>query len=319
MIIPLHDTTADRIADRLVSIRREGGGVALSRVLTLLVPVGAAGAEEAIAAANRASMEHPCRVIVLVEEDPDAAAVLDAEIRVGGDAGASEVVVLHLPGALPDQADGLVMPLLLPDVPVVTWWPDRLPEHPAGTPLGALAVHRVTDSAHAAGALDDRLARLRGGYSPGDTDLAWTRLTWWRAHLAAILDEPPDEAVRGVLVDGCAEDPSVRLLAAWLGWKLRCPVEVVTRCGAGDLRRVELARAGGVTAIDRPEGSEEATLRLPGAAHRRVHLARRPLADCLAEELRRLDEDVVYGAVIGAGLDWLARGDHLTLTDGTGR
>ena len=310
MIIPLYDTTAHEIADRLVTIRREGGAIALSRVLTLLVPVGAAAAEGVIAAANQASTEHPSRIIVLVERDPTGTPTLDAEIRVGGDAGASEVIVLRLRGSLIDQQDNLITPLLLPDVPIVTWWPDRLPTSPRATPLGALANHRVTDATMASGSLVSRLQSLRLGYTPGDTDLAWTRVTRWRAHLAAIYDLAPHEPVTHVVIGGQAGHPSLDLLAAWLGWKLGCPVTMARRGTRGGLTRVELHRPGGVAVIDRPRGSDEATLVIPGRADQRLHLSVPTLGDCLSEELRRLDEDRVYGDVITRGLDWLAEPGH---------
>ncbi|MCL2317242.1 MAG: glucose-6-phosphate dehydrogenase assembly protein OpcA [Actinomycetia bacterium] len=303
MIIPLYDTTANEVADKLVSVRREGGAVALSRVLTLLVPVGAAAAEDAIKATNHASMEHPCRVIVLVERDPGAAPALDAEIRVGGDAGASEVVVLRLRGTTADHLDSVVTPLLLPDVPIVTWWPDTMPTCPSTSPLGRVADRRVTDSRLAEGPVAERLAQLRACYAPGDTDLAWTRLTWWRAHLAAILDQPPYEVVTRVVIYGHDEHPSPDLLAAWLGWKLHCPVRLIR--GAVTLTRVDLERPSGTVTIERPDGSDMADLTLPGAARQRFPLPRRPVADCLSEELRRLDPDPVYGRVLADGLDWI--------------
>jgi len=316
MIIPLYDTTANEVADKLVSVRLEGGVIALSRVLTLLVPVGAAAAEEAIATANQASMEHPCRLIVLIEGDPTGKAALDAEIRVGGDAGASEVVVLRLRGGMNSQQASLVTPLLLPDVPVVTWWPDRMPESPAAEPLGAVAGRRVTDSRQAPGSRAEKLARLRDGYTPGDTDLSWTRLTWWRAHLASILDRAPFEPVTGVVVTGPPENPSPVLLGTWLGWKLRCPVELVALDSVNSLTRVELQRPSGTVTIDRPDSTNLATLTIPGSITRRFTLAHQSLADCLSEELRRLDEDVVYGEVVGRGFDWLGQEVHSDQIDG---
>ena len=311
MIIPLYDTTAQQIAARLVQVRREGGAIALSRVLTLVVPVGAAAAERGIRAANQASTEHPSRIIVVVDRDPTGQATLDAEIRVGGDAGASEVIVLRLRGSLIDQPDNLITPLLLPDVPIVTWWPDRLPPCPAATPLGALAQRRVTDAAMAPGSLAERLDRLRDGYTPGDTDLSWTRITRWRAHLAAILDLPPYEAVTQAVVVGLRDHPSVDFLAGWLGWTLRCPIRVLRQGREGGLTRVELHRASGVVTIERPLGAHEARLITPGRPEQRFHLRVPSLAGCLSEELRRLDEDRVYGEVVTQGLPWLAEEDHL--------
>ena len=318
MIIPLYDTTANAIADKLVAIRREGGVVALSRVLTLLVPVGAGQAEQAIAAANEASMEHPCRVIVLVERDAKGEPTLDAEIRIGGDAGASEVVVLRLRGPLVDQLDSLVTPLLLPDVPVVTWWPDRLPVCPADMPLGALADHRVTDSRNATDSVDARLQRLRDGYRSGDVDLAWTCLTWWRAHLASLLDRPPFEPVTAVTITGRIDDPPAMLLAAWLGWKLGCGVTVVHQSQVDAMTRVVLHRTSGDLAIGRATGSNEAVVSVPGFADQRIRLGPRGLSDCLSEELRRLSEDTTYGDVVDKGLAWLAQPGHLMRVDDNG-
>ena len=63
--------------------------------------------EEAIEAANDASREHPMRVIVLSRgTDRDEKARLDGQIRVGGDAGASEVVVLRAYGEVGGDEEG---------------------------------------------------------------------------------------------------------------------------------------------------------------------------------------------------------------------
>ncbi|WP_211266835.1 glucose-6-phosphate dehydrogenase assembly protein OpcA, partial [Rhodococcoides corynebacterioides] len=90
MIVDLPSTTTGDVSKKLVEIRESGGAVTLGRVLTLVVLTkSVSGAEDAIAAANEASREHPCRVIVLAPDDRDAPPGLDAQIRVGGDAGAS--------------------------------------------------------------------------------------------------------------------------------------------------------------------------------------------------------------------------------------
>ncbi|MCZ9338709.1 glucose-6-phosphate dehydrogenase assembly protein OpcA, partial [Streptomyces sp. TRM76130] len=63
---------------------------------------------------------------------------LDAEVRLGVDAGTGETVVLRLYGDVVDHAQSVVLPLLLPDAPVVVWWPVNAPLEPAKDPLGAL-------------------------------------------------------------------------------------------------------------------------------------------------------------------------------------
>jgi glucose-6-phosphate dehydrogenase assembly protein OpcA len=131
VIKDLPNTTVSKVSKALVEIREEGGVVALGRVLTLIIQTKFSGIEAAVKAANESSREHPCRIIVLAEEDakPKAKATskLDAQIRVGGDAGASEVIVLRAHGEAAKHSAGLVTGLLLPDAPVVAWWPGEAP------------------------------------------------------------------------------------------------------------------------------------------------------------------------------------------------
>ena len=149
MIVDLPSSTVSAVNKKLVDLRESGGVLALGRVLTLVIVTDdGGGIERAIEAGNSASREHPCRVIVLARGQRRAAARLDAQIRVGGDAGASEVVVLRGYGALAaDEAGaGMVMPLLLPDAPVVAWWPGEAPAVPSTDAIGRLAARRITDA-----------------------------------------------------------------------------------------------------------------------------------------------------------------------------
>ncbi|QTE31141.1 glucose-6-phosphate dehydrogenase assembly protein OpcA [Pengzhenrongella sicca] len=304
MIIEMPSTTTNDVNKRLVKLRDEGGAVALGRVLTLIVDVGTSDVEEAIEAANFASREHPCRVIVIAPNNRRAADSLDAQIRIGGDAGASEVVVLHPSGALREHGDTLVIPLLLPDAPIVAWWPYEVPANPASDPIGRMAQRRITDStecSHPLGALH----QLATVYEPGDTDLAWTRITLWRGLLAAALDQPPYEPVTKVVVAGESTHPSVDLLAAWLAQELRCPVEIERKKDAPAITLVRLERKSGSIVLDRPDG-KTAALRQPGQPEHRISLPIRQLAECLAEELRRLDSDEVYADALTKGLARLA-------------
>ena len=138
MIVDLPKTTTSAVSKSLVRIREEGGAVALGRVLTLVIATKLGEEEEAIEAANDASREHPMRVIVLStdEEDTTSEPRLDAQIRVGGDAGASEVIVLRAYGDVATDHESLITGLLLPDAPVVAWWPGIAPERVSTSAIG---------------------------------------------------------------------------------------------------------------------------------------------------------------------------------------
>ncbi|RGE17935.1 glucose-6-phosphate dehydrogenase assembly protein OpcA [Leucobacter sp. wl10] len=297
MIEELPGTSVSAVARRLVSMRQESGVAALGRVLTLVIAATGSLDEAVVEAANDASNEHPMRVIVLLTR-PEGAPRLDAEIRVGADAGASEVVVLRAYGDVCTGVESLVSGLLLPDAPVVVWWPGDAPERPGSDPLGRIAQRRITDSASITDAAEQ--ARRIDAYTPGDTDLAWTRLTRWREHLAAMLDQPPFDAVTSVDVVGKAGSMSTQLLAAWLQLALERP----TVCRLPDenqlaegVRSVTLSRASGDAVLERVSGSRT-LLRQPGHPTHEIALPRRTLSECLAEELRRLDEDVMYRRVL---------------------
>lgn len=301
MIIDLPDTTASQVSKTLVRIRDEAGAVALGRVLTLIISSIIGEEEVVIAAANEASREHPMRIIVVSTDVAATTTRLDAEIRVGGDAGASEVIVLRAHGDTASDLRGLVTGLLLPDAPVVTWWPGECPDAVCETPLGQLAQRRITDSA-ATRDPRDTLERITAGYRPGDTDFAWTRLTLWRAQLAAALDQPPYEQITRVQVSGAPDSPSTALLAAWLGLRLSVPVEVDVDDGnpSSGIHRVILHRASGEIRLERTRNGV-ATLQQPGQPTHELSLPRRGLRECLAEELRRLDPDDEFGAVLTSG------------------
>lgn len=315
MIVDLPATSVSNISKALVKIREEGGAVALGRVLTLVIATHLGQEEEAIEAANDASREHPMRVIVVsTEEDRERTkgeARLDAQIRVGGDAGASEVIVLRAYGETASDEEGLVTGLLLPDAPVVVWWPGIAPEKASASPLGRIATRRITD-ASAQPNPQEFLSHLGKTYAPGDTDFAWTRLTLWRAQLAAVLDQPPYEPITAVDVAGAADSPSTLLLAAWLRLQLQVPVkyDLASRAiGSGGIHGVKMERESGVIELER-EIPNVARLSQPGQPTHDLSLPRRSLRDCLAEELRRLDPDDLYGEVITKGLELLETSDE---------
>jgi glucose-6-phosphate dehydrogenase assembly protein OpcA len=298
MIVELSDTTTTAINKKLDELREKVGAVNLGRVLTLVIaPDSDALLEESIEAAIAAGHEHPSRVIVVMNGDAEAAeARLDAQLRVGSDSGAGEVVVLRLSGPLAGHCSSVVVPFLLPDIPVVAWWPDNAPVVPAQDPLGQLAIRRITDATNGADPFSAIKSRLPG-YTAGDTDLAWSRITYWRALLTSAIDQPPYEPITSALVSGLKAEPALDVLAGWLASRIDGPV----RRAVGELK-VELVRNSETVTLSRPQEGVTATLSRTAKPDALVPLQRRETPECLAEDLRRLDADAIYFSAL-EGID----------------
>lgn len=290
MTLYLPRTTTAQITEALMAERHSVGGGAMNMVLTLVIVTDEADHYDAVRAATEAGHEHPSRVLALIRRDPGAEPAIDAEIRRPGTSGPGEAVLLRLYGPLGEHADSVVTPLLVPDAPVVAWWPGPGPQDPAADPVGRLAQRRITDALRAADPVADLLGRIRN-YRPGDTDLTWTRLTPWRSLLASTMDQPCGW-VTSAEVAAEAHYPSAELLAAWLSDQLEVPVERTGSPGPG-LTGVRLATDQGDIAITRVDG-RVATLSRPGQPDQSVALAQRGASAALSEELRRLDADEIY-------------------------
>ena len=191
--LPTHDLVEDQPS--LVDLREKGGSVALGRVLTLVIVTDEAQSEDPIAAANAASFEHPCRVIVVAR---------GLQARLGAD-GRADPGRRRRRRQRGDRA-AAVRP---------AGRPRRVGRRAAAAGRragGRLVAGRGAGGAgrgpdRAAGAAPDhRRRRRRSGrspswpsgatsYRPGDTDLAWTRITRWRGLLASTLDQPPHDKV----------------------------------------------------------------------------------------------------------------------------
>jgi glucose-6-phosphate dehydrogenase assembly protein OpcA len=303
MKIDLTDTTSSKINSGLVEARRAIGTGAIGMVLTLVIVTDEGSAYDALKAAGDASREHPSRILAVIRRPgrsprARAEARLDAEIRVGSDAGTGETVLLRLHGELAAQAQSVVLPLLLPDAPVVVWWPENAPDNAAKDPLGALAQRRITDATSAESPVE-QLGVRASSYTPGDTDLAWTRITPWRSMLAAALDQRRVK-VASAVVEGESYNPSAELLALWLADRLNIQVDRVVTDGPG-LTAVRLRTAGGDVTLERSDG-RLATLSMPDQPDRMVALKRRETSELIAEELRRLDPDDVYASAVRYGV-----------------
>lgn len=288
----LLDTSSAAIAAEFVRARTRAGSPAMGMVMTLVVVVDEDAAGDALAAARKASREHPARVLAVILGDARGKGVVNAQVGIG-DTWTGETAIIRLRGEVVRHPASVVLPLLLPDSPVAVWWPTDPPQDPAADPLGALAQRRITDVAAATRSKTRAMFDQCTSYTRGNTDLAWTRITPWRALLAAALDQQPLK-VRRASVTAERISPSADLLQAWLSDRLRVPVDRTTSAGPG-ITEVVLETREGPIRISRTDG-RLATISSPDRPDRPVALRRRELPALLAEELRRLDEDVVYQA-----------------------
>jgi glucose-6-phosphate dehydrogenase assembly protein OpcA len=302
----LWDTTGSAVVKELAAQRRTGGAVMSGVALTLVVVADEGRVAEAEQAASAAAELHPCRLLIVVRRQIEAPVPrLDAEVLVGGRLGPGEAVVMRMYGRLGLHAESVVLPLLAADAPVVTWWHEAPPDQIARDPLGVIADRRVTDAAMA----EDSIAALRAraaDYAPGDTDLAWTRSTPWRATLASTLDSVSGrrgEPVRvlGGQVEGDPENSTAQLVAGWLSSRCGCLIPVVPsarvpsssgidtvvlRLDQDEEVRLQDDRKGGAV-IDQPFRPESV-----------VALPDRTLGELIGEELRRLDPDEPYSEAL---------------------
>ena len=296
-MIGLWDTTGNEVVKALAAERRSAGGVASGLALSLIAVVEERKVREAEAAATIAAAAHPCRVLIVVRSDLDGRSRLDAEIVVGGRLGPAEAVVLRMYGRLALHAESVVMPLLAPDVPVVTWWHSEPPETIANDFLGVVADRRITDCAQAPDPVA-ALKRRAEDYAPGDTDLTWTRITLWRTLVAGAFDTT-EETVVGATIMAPPQDPTAALMAGWLAARLGITPTLEPTDQWPRMRSVQLQCANGdCVTVTREEGT--ALFSRIGQEDRYMPLPRRPVGDELAEELRRLDPDQIYSEALGA-------------------
>jgi len=236
-------------------------------VLNLVIYVPRAAAAAGVTEAVGGLIErHPSRAIVVVA-DPDApASSLDAAVSTNYTASDAarerfcwEQITLTAHGETAAHAPGIVIPLLLPDLPTYLWWADDVP---FGGELFARMVglcdRVIVDSARLVRPIDG-LAKLAAlsrstGEDRGVSDFHWVRLTPWRKLTAQFFDKaevrPYAARLESVRVtyaraNGGRGVAQALLLAGWLtsclGWSPR-PQGVRLH---GDTLRLEAERGGG--------------------------------------------------------------------------
>ena len=291
MIVTLSDTTASTIGAAIVDARRTvGSGSGL--VHTLICICDSSHFDAAFDAARDAARQHPSRLLMVVTTR-SRKDKLDAEVH-AGEGTPGDVIVLRLSGAMAKRPASVILPLLLPDSPVIAWWPFSGPDDLASDPIGALADRRITDTTadkDPCKALTRRAAHL----TEGDSDLCWARTTGWRALAAAALDQHP-VTVKFARVESAADNAPAMLLAAWLGLRLGVQVERAASDAPG-ISAIIMATAGGDIEIRRRSG-RYAVYRIPGEPARGVALDRRNVQMLIGEELRRLGPDDAFTTVM---------------------
>ena len=132
-------------------------------------------------------------------------------------------------------------------------------------------------------------------------------LTFGTATVNSALVTYPDGTTAAIEVSGASDSPSTLLLAAWLRHQLQVPVKygLLSRSnGSSGIHGVILTRESGDIELVR-DVPNVSRLSQPNQPTHDLSLPRRNLRDCLAEELRRLDPDDLYGEVISQGLSEL--------------
>jgi glucose-6-phosphate dehydrogenase assembly protein OpcA len=228
-----------------------GGALVRAASLTLIVPVmPGQSADDLVTAIDRVTVVHPCRAILVVLDDdtPEPIALLNSHYRRPSveEAGRYwEEIRIVAPARAVHQAMSAASTVVLPGLPVQTWWPgavafdgdlynhvvevsDRLLLDTARfrEPRGSLAA--------LAGAIEISHESIAFG------DLSWARLNPWRVLTAELFDAPVDQemlvSIERVVVEYCRsadayESVQALLFIGWfasrLGWEPRAALEEV--------------------------------------------------------------------------------------------
>jgi glucose-6-phosphate dehydrogenase assembly protein OpcA len=189
--------TADDVNAELDRLHRAAGGqgrvLALARTLNLIVvPCSDRRERDVERALDLLGNHTPSRTLVLREhgaERADANLIMECESPTGaGHVGlCHDRVALSVDPARLEHSASLLAPLLVSDLPTVLWLPEPRSEIP-DPGLLERAQYVLVDSGSGGPAELRRLAELAAAIRVHD--LAWGRLEYWRAAIAAAFDPP---------------------------------------------------------------------------------------------------------------------------------
>jgi glucose-6-phosphate dehydrogenase assembly protein OpcA len=227
--------TVDDINAELDGLHRAAGGegrvLALARTLNLIVVPCSDRREKGVERAlDRLGAHTPSRSLVLREHGVkrlDARIVLECQSpTAAGHVGlCHDRVLLSVDAARLEHSASLLAPLLVRDLPTVLWLPEPMAEAP-DPGLLERAQYVLVDSGSGGPAELGRMAELAAGIRVHD--LAWGRLEYWRAAIAAAFDTPEHRRLLPALstVELRCEERGLQaglLLAGWIaaraGWR----------------------------------------------------------------------------------------------------
>jgi glucose-6-phosphate dehydrogenase assembly protein OpcA len=227
--------------------RTRGEGMFRRREVNLIVHVGRAVDEgPARAAAAQFATEHSVRTVIVASATPSIAvpgqdllgspALISTTCFIDQDSGrqvCSEMVIIEAAGEEARAARAAVSGLLVPDLPVLGWWAGAFSQvDPELLWLAGLSDQLVVDSARAAGDLGAEAATgiqalaglLQTDLGSRARDLAWLRVTPWRALTAELFDDPVRRdlipRVNHLKVEHHNALPEALLFAGWFGSRL---------------------------------------------------------------------------------------------------
>jgi glucose-6-phosphate dehydrogenase assembly protein OpcA len=235
--------------------------------------------ERAVNAIAEFTSRHPCRAIALLAdrdaEKDELCAYLSAHCHLPVPKATKvccEQITVAAKGRSINDIPGIVIPLILRDLPVVLWWQDDLPEEdPLFAQFIAASNHLIFDSAdgHDVANVLARAHALCLNWKDGICgDLNWLRLSRYREAVAQFLDSPQAAPLRdhiqevSIEVEAMTEDGAHRgdahlaqplLLLGWLAnrlsWKLTEPLttESVSQLSSLPVDRITEHQTNGIT------------------------------------------------------------------------
>lgn len=227
----------------------EIGALVRAASLTLIVPVlPGQSADDLVSVVDRVTLVHPCRAVLVVLDDSvtEPTAVLSSHYRRPGNEEAArywEEIRIVAPSRLIHQAMSAASTVVLPGLPVQTWWPSAvtfdgdLYNHIAEVSDRVLLdSRRFRDPRASLAALASTIDIAHESIAFGD--LSWSRINPWRVLTAELFDAPLDQgmldSIERVVVEynragDSNESVQALLFVGWLasrlGWEPRAALE----------------------------------------------------------------------------------------------